>query len=1165
MSAKFRLKPIALAMMPILFAGSASFAFAQTQDSAVEEKEKAADETEIIEVTGFRGSLQKSINMKRLAQGVTDSIFAEDIGKSTDQNIADALSRVTGVTIQESDGEGTRISVRGAGASLNQISLNGVALTSSLNGNGGSGSVSDQSVDLSTFSSDILSSINVIKTAAADHDEGSLGASVLLHTIKPLNISEDKRIVEVQGRYNEFIDDNDRKFSGTFSKKLLDESLGFIVTLSDETQLTRTDTVGGNWLSPYIVTDVRAGGATSLQTGLPTTEAQKAIVANGKNYSTNINDRTRQTANIGIQYVPTAGTDIQFDISYSKQNVETDQHRINIDIPVDLKNDGNYVAGGQTRDHLNQIVDFTDPQEQWWTIDENNHTIVKSLNRNGRGGVGRQLGGNETENTVASLTWEQEWSDNLTMSLKAGYSKTDYIALPNANLNTAHWNTVPVAVTKATPIDSLEPIGFDCTSGQCQIVVGTQPFIYVPDGNSNGTQNSATSGFNPLDQHAQHLAYVAKYNEETSDINKSVFLDFDYVLDKAGITTIEFGGKWSNRVKDVYTDYQTLQGSGLTAFDPETGKPIAGSNISDIRMIDVTVGSGLPVDDFMNGLIPGASSGYDTAYLSGWGILDPNKAWKEIFQIEDATIDNNVTGSRKIDQDNISAYFKTNFEYMDGRLTGNVGIRYVKTDVTSWGSPKVEFFNGDRIYDANQIVYDWQLVNSNLAQCTPVDGTNQTTRNEAEHAAGCYEPKMNENGEILVNYDNNGNVLSIDKNDPSTRSWWWNYRHTDPTTQKRFGADIFGVEDESLIYRRTFTGVGKGESELWLPSLNLNYAISEEMIGRFALSKTMSRPNFDSLRPGFAATETVWGDGISRVDAYNPQLQPLESKNIDLSWEWYYHKTGMVSVALFYKDMTNFEETVTDFIYWKDIRSEYDRTELTWEEFALPIQDGMTPQTSECMPARMVQDQLRNPLNFDCDTMRANIIRNGKGWESKGLEFTYTQDYDFLPGVLSGLGSTFNYTYADTESTAEVLELTGRELKSLPQSYTPKHSANTTLFWEKDGHQLRLSHRYNSIQLVNRGLTGGAEWLDTSSKLDFSASYKYNKDVTFTFHALNLTDENSRTFFTATGIDLGEVDADGNVVLLDEGNALDGGVDTSRTIREWKTGRQFRLSARVSF
>ena len=67
----------------------------------------------VIEVDGYRGNLKRNLNSKRLASGVQDSIYSEDIGKSSDQNIAESLSRVSGVTVQEADNEGTRIRVRG--------------------------------------------------------------------------------------------------------------------------------------------------------------------------------------------------------------------------------------------------------------------------------------------------------------------------------------------------------------------------------------------------------------------------------------------------------------------------------------------------------------------------------------------------------------------------------------------------------------------------------------------------------------------------------------------------------------------------------------------------------------------------------------------------------------------------------------------------------------------------------------------------------------------------------------------------------------------------------------------------------------------------------------------------------------------------------------------
>jgi len=107
---------LALVMSPGLYA--------QESDSKINKKK--AKEIEVIEVTGFKGSLLRSLNEKRLSDGVSDSIFSEDIGKSADQDIGEALQRVTGVSITQGGGhggnEGTNITVRGAGPNLNNIS-----------------------------------------------------------------------------------------------------------------------------------------------------------------------------------------------------------------------------------------------------------------------------------------------------------------------------------------------------------------------------------------------------------------------------------------------------------------------------------------------------------------------------------------------------------------------------------------------------------------------------------------------------------------------------------------------------------------------------------------------------------------------------------------------------------------------------------------------------------------------------------------------------------------------------------------------------------------------------------------------------------------------------------------------------------------------------------
>ena len=170
-----------------LSASVASNAFAEE----TEEKNKL-DDIEIIEVTGVRSSLTSALNAKKHSDSISDSIIAEEIGKSSDENIAQALSRISGVSLDRDGGDNQTITVRGVKASLNDIKLNGVSMTSNTD---------SQAVDLSLFSADILSRIDVIKSPAANQEEGSLGASMikLISPLGPKIIGVNKKGNNVEG------------------------------------------------------------------------------------------------------------------------------------------------------------------------------------------------------------------------------------------------------------------------------------------------------------------------------------------------------------------------------------------------------------------------------------------------------------------------------------------------------------------------------------------------------------------------------------------------------------------------------------------------------------------------------------------------------------------------------------------------------------------------------------------------------------------------------------------------------------------------------------------------------------------------------------------------------------------------------------------------------
>jgi len=107
--------------------------------AADDQAKKSQDENvEVIAVTGIRGSLIKSMDTKRSSTGVVDAISAEDIGKFPDTNLAESLQRISGVSIDRVNGEGSKVSVRGFGPDFNLVTLNGRQMPVTVNATEGS-------------------------------------------------------------------------------------------------------------------------------------------------------------------------------------------------------------------------------------------------------------------------------------------------------------------------------------------------------------------------------------------------------------------------------------------------------------------------------------------------------------------------------------------------------------------------------------------------------------------------------------------------------------------------------------------------------------------------------------------------------------------------------------------------------------------------------------------------------------------------------------------------------------------------------------------------------------------------------------------------------------------------------------------------------------------
>ena len=91
----------------------------------VSAQETPENDLEVIQVKGIRGSMVKSMDIKRTSSGIVDSINAEDIGKFPDTNLAESLQRITGISIERTNGEGAKVTARGFGPDRNLVLLNG--------------------------------------------------------------------------------------------------------------------------------------------------------------------------------------------------------------------------------------------------------------------------------------------------------------------------------------------------------------------------------------------------------------------------------------------------------------------------------------------------------------------------------------------------------------------------------------------------------------------------------------------------------------------------------------------------------------------------------------------------------------------------------------------------------------------------------------------------------------------------------------------------------------------------------------------------------------------------------------------------------------------------------------------------------------------------------
>lgn len=272
-----------------------------------------------IVVTGFRASVASAINAKRQASGAIDVIKAEDIAEFPDNNLADSIQRVPGVSINRVAGEGRNITVRGLGPGFTRVRVNGMEAQATSGASDASGGINlGRGFDFNIFASELFNAITVRKTQQAEVDEGSLGATVDLDTAHPFDVKGTTATVSAEGQYNGLRGRVDPRLVGLFSTRTKDGTLGVLVSGAyseshkDEEEFGGgggwdTAATNGGFCSPVGVTPVNPSPANNASFGSSATNCATGLSRPANTPANDAAYATASGANVHVPHLPRYG------------------------------------------------------------------------------------------------------------------------------------------------------------------------------------------------------------------------------------------------------------------------------------------------------------------------------------------------------------------------------------------------------------------------------------------------------------------------------------------------------------------------------------------------------------------------------------------------------------------------------------------------------------------------------------------------------------------------------------------------------------------------------------------------------------------------------------------------------------------------------------------
>lgn len=679
------LSPVALAAALI-----AAPAWAQTPPSN--------QQLETVTVTGIRASLESALNAKRQEKGIVDVIKAEDMGKFPDTNLAESLQRIPGVVIDRDAGEGRNITVRGLGGDFARTRINGIEALATTGGTDSSGGANrTRAFDFNVFAADLFNSLTVRKSSSADVDEGSLGATIDLQTARPFDMKKFVAAVAVKGTYNDLRGKVTPKTSFLISNTFADGKVGALLSgayskrkvYEEGFSTVRWDNgpSSGGWCPPQGVTTGLPAGSTATTCGpaaqgvarLPNTAANLAAYTEASKatnfhprlprYGRLTHDQERLGLTGSLQFRLSDTTLLTADMLYSKLDATRQE-----DFLEAISFSRALTAGGKSQ---TSVVEAQFNAAGQMVYGKFNGVDIRSESR---------FDVLSTEFTQPTITLEQDIGDTIKVTLRGGRAKSRF--------------NNPIQTTTTLDAPNVDGYVFDARGDDRAPLLGY--------GNLNPA--SASGGFQI---YGVPVGATSITNFTPSEIrirpngvtNKQDVLTADVAWELADGLTLKGGVSYK---KFTFDSYDFRRGINIGTAN-ETMAPLP-ANVLPASLVTTVTGFGkgqnLPAGSITSWVIPNLDA-IAAAYDIYCNCLKNGVAGGPgDFRLGSITNGTGRGGNRAISETDTGAWLMADFETRLGGLPvrGNVGTRYVKTDINAAGYLAT---GGGSLVTADRQYKDW--------------------------------------------------------------------------------------------------------------------------------------------------------------------------------------------------------------------------------------------------------------------------------------------------------------------------------------------------------------------------------------------------------------------------------------------------------------------------